>query len=403
MNILETIKSAFSSVLSNKMRTLLTMLGIIIGIGSVIMITSIGQGSQSKITGEFDKLGAGRLDISLKDRTDFNPNHMLSVDDVNILKSHPEVNYVAPIVVSPMSKIRLKNPKDDKNCMVIGITGEGRFLYQFELVAGRLIMDADNKSKSNVAVINDSVAKKVFGSTDVVGQKILIKTYRGTFKPTIIGIIKDPYAALGSLIGADIPTEVYMPLEVTKQHFGIDYLEQISVIVKDPNTMESVGKQLVAMLDRKHRTEDTYRANSVMKNLDQFNQILGVITAFISFVAGISLVVGGVGVMNIMLVTVTERTREIGIRKSLGAKNRDILLQFLIESVILTFIGGLIGILLGYLGGYGVGKFMKITPVLSPLIIMLAFTISSGIGIVFGVYPANKASKLDPIEALRYE
>ncbi|NMA84709.1 MAG: FtsX-like permease family protein [Epulopiscium sp.] len=403
MNLIESMKSALLSVFANKMRAFLTMLGIIIGISSVIMITSIGQGSQAALTGEFDKLGVSMLTISLKDASKASARDRLVMDDMEVIRSHPEVFNVTPIYQAMGAEIQLRNPKEYRHSMLIGVNESYKDISAFDFLYGRFLIEADVQAKSKVAVIDNNLAKEIFGYEDVVGQQIAIQVKQVKHPFTIIGVVKDPMGGFASLFPDQIPAMIYMPISAVHDLYGTDHIQSIAVSIENVDKINETSLELTKMLEKKHRNEDQYYVQSSTESLDVINTVLGYFTAFISFVAGISLLVGGIGVMNIMLVTVTERTREIGIRKSLGARNKDIRTQFLIEAVILTMIGGIIGILLGYLGGLGIGSLMNITPKVSLAIVLFTVTLSSIIGIIFGVYPANKAAKLDPIEALRYE
>lgn len=403
MDFFESIKYASGSIMANKMRSLLTMLGIVIGIGSVIMITSIGSGSQSQITGEFDKIGANTMSISLKDFESYDMTDRLTFSDVDVVKMHPEVTYVTPVSYYSGSKLKLRTPGETKYATVYGVNGDYPYVEHLEMKRGRFINDDDDKARRKVAIIYDNIAVRLFGREDAVGDEISVSTENGNQKFTVIGIVKNPMADFEAMFGDNIPTMVMLPIRTTHQIFGKDQVQQIALAVKDINKLNDTASELNKMLEMKHKVKDKYSVNTTLKNLEQVNKVLSTITAFVGFVAGISLLVGGIGVMNIMLVTVTERTREIGIRKSIGAKDGDILMQFLIEAVIITLIGGVIGMLLGYLGGIGVGSLIKVTPKVSILAVVITVTVSSLVGIIFGVYPAARAAKLDPIEALRYE
>ena len=403
MNLVESVKSAFRSVFSNKMRSFLTMLGIIIGISSVIMITSIGQGSQAALTGEFDKLGVNMLTISLKDPSKATSRDQLIIEDMEIIKNHPQVTSVTPLYQGGNAQIQLRNPKEYRSSILIGVNESYKDISALNFIYGRFLIDTDVKMKSKVAIIDDGLAKVIFGYDDVIGQQIYVQVKQVKHPFTVIGVIKNPMGDFASLFPDQMPTMLYMPIGAVHDLYGTNRIQNFAVAIQDKDKINDTSLELTKMLEKKHRNENQYYVQSATESLDVVNKVLGYFTAFISFVAGISLLVGGIGVMNIMLVTVTERTREIGIRKSLGAKNKDIRIQFLIEAMILTIIGGLIGMALGYLGGLGIGSLMKIAPKVSFIVVSLTVTLSSMIGIIFGVYPANKAAKLDPIEALRYE
>lgn len=402
MNFIESIKSAFRSVFSNKMRSFLTMLGIIIGISSVIMITSVGNGAQNSISKEFESFGANMLQISLKSWQDTDYSNYLREKDIEIIKKHPSIKYISGLSYKS-AKTKLKNPKETRKTQLLGVHPDYNLIAPIDIIHGRYVTDNDNMSRGKVAIIDDALANKIFGYEDCTGEKISVITWRGTYKLSVVGVYKNPNGILASAFADQMPSQIYLPVNTIQSLFGNNYYDQIVATLDDSSKSSSTALEIVDMLDRSHRIDDTYYVQNSADQLKEINKVLGLITMFISFVAAISLLVGGVGVMNIMLVTVTERTREIGIRKSLGAKNRDIKVQFLIESMILTFIGGTIGFILGYLGGYLVGLKMKITPSVSPFMVILTISISCGIGILFGVYPASKAAKLDPIEALRYE
>ena len=410
MNIIEQITSAFSNVFSNKMRTFLTMLGIIIGISSVIMITSVGVGIKTMMDSEFDKLGSNLIVIYLKGwMNNVKDKDYLTDEDVELIKSHPNIEYVAPYI-SSNAEVTLRD-RSKLYCSVTGTTAEYRNQGNMDLAYGRFLNASDNIGGTRSAVIDEWMAKAMFGYTNVVG-----KTFRAEFGDyedtlTIVGILETDEDDMG-VVSTHSQGEIFMPIKKVydyKDSEDKDIIDNIYAGVKDTDKLTQTSNEILRLLSISHDNTDYYAIESYMDQVKMITKIIDGITAFIGFVAAISLVVGGVGVMNIMLVTVTERTREIGIRKSLGATNSNIRTQFLIEAIILSLTGGLIGVILGYLGSLAIGAVVSVlanidfTPVLSLYIITMVVIISSSIGIIFGVYPATKAAKLDPIEALRYE
>ncbi|MCL1988761.1 MAG: ABC transporter permease [Firmicutes bacterium] len=403
MNIFESVTSAIYSVFANRMRSILTMLGIIIGIAAVIMITSLGQGFQNSVNDLFAGIGAGAMQVSMSGQNSANitQSDLLTIESANFLLSHPNVDSISPIS-SQNARVVTRNPQESTRVTVLGTTAAFREIQEVDVRAGRFLAEIDIVNAAPVTVIDARLAREVFGRADVVGERIRVINDRGAIELTVIGVYRDIDMMAGMF---SMPTTIYIPITLLQgSNFrGNEFVDAIFVNSRELERLDQTGFELARMLSIKHGNEDRYNVQSMMSQIDMVNDILGMITGFVGLVAAISLIVGGIGVMNIMLVTVTERTREIGIRKSLGATDGNIQFQFLVEAIILTATGGLIGIVLGYYGGFALGSIIDMTPAVDIGIVVGTVIVSSLIGIVFGVYPARKAAKLDPIEALRYE
>jgi putative ABC transport system permease protein len=374
------------------------MLGIIIGIASVIMITSIGSGFQATVNGAFEEMGLNGIQIFPNRGVSLVASDMLTMADEALLKQHPEAASVAPFWQSRGS-VKLKNPKETESFYLIGTTDAYKTIQPVNLSYGRFIADADVQKKARVAIIDERLAVKIFGRKDATGGKFQTTFWFGTVEYTVIGIVKlDAMSALFSTTPV-----IYVPITQALAMYSTKNVDSLYITVKNTDTIEQTAIELNRLLETSHRNTGKYRIENVMQQMEAINTVFSSVTAFVSFVAAISLLLGGIGVMNIMLVTVTERTREIGIRKALGATDGNISFQFLVEAVILTAAGGIIGIAAGYAGSVSVGNLIRLKANLSVPMVILTVCLSSLIGIVFGVYPARKAAKLDPIDALRYE
>jgi len=407
MSIFENIKSAFKNVFSNKMRTFLTTLGIIIGIAAVIAITSVGNGSQAQITEQFDSLGVGRITVSLRSNSPRNTvtSDALTYEDYEELKEMDDIKSISPVYNGNNASVKLLDPKETNNASITGVTPDYQSIMAPTMLYGRYISDSDVEAKSKVVVINDTTAEKIFGycNQSVIGEKISIKTWQGSSKYTVIGISENSNADTESLYENEYPEKMVIPITSAFRLFNRKTLANIVLVAEDADNADTLCSVITDKLSQIHKNSDKYTAESAAEQMEAMTEVTGTVTMLISGVAAISLIVGGIGVMNIMLVTVTERTREIGIRKSIGAKNKDIMLQFVVEAVILTGIGGILGVIFGWGFGMVAGNLMGVSSVVSVNSVLTAVAISTAIGIVFGVYPARKAALLDPIEALRYE
>ncbi len=403
MNLFENIKMAIDSIVSNKMRSFLTMLGIIIGISSVISIVSLGVGGQNTITGEFEKIGVSTIRITVK-TTEAETSDYITFKDIEQLKEKISyIKYAAPITYQQGIA---STEKKSKTAMIYGSNEDYFFIDNLELLYGRFFNNIEFEEGRAVTVIDETAAKSFFGTSDVVGQSINVGSNTSTKKATIIGVIKSQFGMFESMIDEDMPVIIYMPATYLDRLYSRQSkISDLYIMADSKDNAEAAGLLAKNMLMNRHgnRDRDVYKAESLMKQLDQINTVVGIFTAFIAAVAAISLLVGGVGVMNIMLVSVTERTREIGIRKAIGAKTSNIMFQFLTESIIISCIGGIIGLIFGVTGAYLLGQLAGITPSVTPQIVIISIAFASAVGIFFGIYPARKAAKLDPIEALRYE
>ena len=393
MNFIESLKSAIQSLKGNKMRSFLTMLGIIIGISSVITMSAIGKGGQENITGNLKEGGYGKFTISVdKQDEEFRWKYLL--DDSIIEK------------IRESGKFKAVSPK----MMFLSVTTpDFEEIDKINIVYGRNILPFEYESGEKVITIDQLTARALFtNEKNAVGQTVeLSQGRRGndiTYK--IVGVYKNPLEQMIKIMGGRrIPRFVRMPLNTYDKLFDLQSGGYTSLIVegKDPEKLaESMtdAKKLMADITG---IEELYEVNAESNAAASFDNILSTLNIFVTFVAGISLFVGGIGVMNIMLVSVIERTKEIGIRKAIGATNGDIMIQFLMESIILTGLGGILGIIIGILLGLGIGFVVKIPPIFSTISIISSLIVSTVIGIVFGVTPAKKAAQLNPVDALRSE
>ncbi|MDO4284450.1 MAG: ABC transporter permease [Eubacteriales bacterium] len=399
--ILEYIKIALMNIRNNKGRSFLTMLGIIIGITSVIMIISIGNGLHGQVNDELNSLGGGMIYLSL----DYNKtDQTMTQDDLDALQEAvPHIRGISPSMTTIGTAIGRKGTFD----AYLYMGTEGYLYYSSEdIIRGRYYSRADVESAAPVCVMRKSDAIKLFGTDDVIGKTIEVDLWGMSQDYTIVGIRDDNASTLVNMaMGMDYTLSLEVPY-TSVASFGYWTEDFTDVYVfATPEYSTEVAQESITFLENRLqlRGENAVSMQSFSDVTSQFDTILNYITMFIALVAAISLLVGGIGVMNIMLVSVTERTREIGIRKALGARTGSILLQFLAEAGIITLLGGLIGIVLGLLGASVICSALGFTASIDPGVILAATIFSSAVGIFFGIYPARKAAKLSPIEALRHE
>jgi putative ABC transport system permease protein len=403
MDWLESTSMAAKTLTSNKLRTGLTMLGMIIGNSSVIAMIGIGQGAQRLASEQFESLGPNVLFVSpgsqnARQRTTNFPQTLVWDDAKAIASQVPTVREVAP---QRQSQISMTYGGKNRSTLVVGTTPEFLTVRDFDVAKGRFINDYDLDRNKRIVVLGADVAEQFFGAVDPIGEKIRIRNT--SFE--VVGVLQ----AKGSFLGSNQDDSVYVPLSTTANlltgrtsPYGLN-VTIISISAIDEASIPAAEFQITNLLRLRHkiRTEDDFTVQTQKDILRIVGTITGGLTALLAAIAAVSLLVGGIGIMNIMLVSVTERTQEIGLRKAIGASERDILTQFMIEAVMLSAAGGVMGTIVGVGAIVLVATFSPLQAVASPAAIILAVTVSGTIGLVFGVFPARQAARLDPIVALR--
>ena len=421
MKFSNSLKTAVVGLTTNKARSALTVLGIVIGIASVILMMSLGQGVQNLIVGQivsmgsntifvepgsFDgKAGGGSMMQSMSEEMSIKT---LTYEDAVAIKRESTVKYAA---AATFGSARAVYRNADKKITYMGITPDMLKINDVRPIAGRDFTEADTQGAERVAYLGYKISSDLFGEEDPVGKTIRVKNVNFL----VIGVAEEQ----GTQMFMNLDESIYVPLKTAQRLLlGTEHVQWIVVQAKSDDVINETVENIRLLLRERHNiynpegdlSKDDFKAVSQVETTEMLTTITGVLTMFLSSIAAIALLVGGIGIMNIMLVSVTERTREIGLRKAIGARKRDIMLQFLMEATMLTSLGGATGIALGALGAYGTASILRgiegfsdwqmVIPLNS---VIMAFSIAMAIGIVFGIYPARKASKLDPISALRYE
>jgi putative ABC transport system permease protein len=413
----ENVRVALDGLLANKLRSTLTMLGVIIGVGAVIALMSIGEGAQASITEQINSIGSNLIFVSAGARgmgpvQGAGGSASLTYEDAQAIADPHNVPDAVAVAPEFGQNTQVIFGNENINVSATGVTPEYQLAYNgMKMANGRFIEDRDVDGRSNVAVLGYQSALDLFGGFDPLGQKIKVAMPDGgKVSLTVVGVLAEQNSSGMS----DPNEEVFVPISTAqtkifngRNSLGEFIVGSVSVMAASENQADAVVDEITALLRKRHdiapSEDDDFFVMNQADMLAMANQITGILTAFLGAIAGISLLVGGIGIMNIMLVSVTERTREVGLRKAVGARKGDILIQFLLEAVVLSVLGGLLGILLGT----GLGKLVDLTglmnSVVTPDSVLLAVGFSVAVGLFFGIYPANQAAKLNPIEALRYE
>lgn len=391
MNFLQGMKMALKSIWSNKLRSLLTMLGIIIGVTAVIALVALGQGATKSVTDQVQGLGTNLLTVNIIGRG--SSSTLSEADATGLSEGVDGIKYIAPASTQNAS---VKVGTKSVSVNVVGTNADYADVRDYEVASGRYLSQIDLDVRQKVAILGSSTATDLFGFSDPVGEYVLINGTR--YK--VVGLLEEK----GSTTNGSNDEVVMIPLTSAERLFKTKGVRTIYVQVETEDRIDAVQAGLEQNLNEKFRgNTDSYRVFNQTDVLSTLTSVNDTLTLALAGIAGISLLVGGIGIMNIMLVSVTERTREIGIRKAIGAKRRDVLVQFLIESMVLSGLGGLLGIGLGVGAAKGASAAFDMDIAFSAQVILIAFIFSVAIGVIFGLFPANKAAKLKPIEALRFE
>lgn len=388
MIFFQSIRMALMSITGNKVRSFLTMLGIIIGVSSVILLVSVGQGVTGQISGQLSDLGTNQIAVMITGRGAVNS---LEYDEVMAYAKLPGVDLVSPSISSNITaKYRTKN----KSVPLEGVTPSYEQVKDFHVQSGRFLLDIDNQYRQRVALIGSSTAKKLYGTENPVGQDLQLNG--NTFK--IVGLLQTK----GTSLTGSNDDKILIPLASAERLLQSKGIQNFTLKVLSDKDVAPVKSTLGSILDKKFlKAKDAYFVYDSKEIMDTVKKTTNTLSIGLAGIAGISLIVGGIGIMNIMIVSVNERTREIGIRKAIGAKKRDVLLQFMMESIFLSTLGGVIGIGAGLGFTWLVGKFTSLQVGYAWNMVTISFLFSLFIGVFFGLMPANKAARLRPIYALR--
>jgi putative ABC transport system permease protein len=410
MNLIESVRIALRSLAANKLRSALTMLGIIIGVGAVIALVAAGAGAQAQVTEQFQSLGSNLLVVTpgaARFRgVSFGASSGKSLTNADVDAIGQLGTAIVAIAPEYDSRAQVVYGSQNTQTTVDGVTPEYLTVRNWQVASGRFIEDLDIKSQAKVVALGATVATDLFGSAGANPLGKMVKINRENYQ--VIGVMASKGSAGGFENQDDL---VFIPLSTAQVRFGgagNTTVQSISVQAASADKMDLAQAQLTAIMRARHGLTGSQSNDFIIQNQTQMVQIVQetsqTFTVLLSSIAAISLVVGGIGIMNIMLVSVTERTREIGIRKAVGAKRRDILSQFLVEAVVLGFVGGVVGVLAGYAGAQLVTPLLGGTRALvTSGSVVMAMTVSIAVGLFFGIYPASRAAALHPIDALRYE
>ncbi|MDO5298884.1 MAG: ABC transporter permease [Clostridia bacterium] len=406
--MMQTINMAFKAIAGNKARSFLTMLGVIIGVLSVIVLVAIGQGTTASVTESISSMGTNLLMVSIQTRSvgrggfggmgggnsrssSAKGTVILKLDDLLTLEEDDSILYVSPTV---SGNLTVKAGSTNTTASVVGVLPAYANIINQGVQEGRYIIDADVDNRSAVCVIGVDLAEDLFGNTNVVGNTLHIdgRAFR------IVGVLESK----GTSMSGSSDDSLVIPFTLAQRMLDSTTISSIYISAADSTSVDAAQEVVENFLYKKYQDDSTYSVMNQTQMLETVNETASTLSLMLGGIAGISLLVGGIGIMNIMLVSVTERTREIGIRKAIGAKRRNILLQFLIESVVISGMGGLLGLALGYALMRALEGVLGMTLSMSLGVAELAIGFSMAVGVIFGLYPANKASKLKPIDALHY-
>ncbi len=391
MNLVESFRLAFDGLRANKMRSFLTMLGVIIGVGAVVALVSVGTGTRDEVTSEVRALGSNLVivmpanargrDLRVEDAT------MIEERVSGVLHSVPHLRRSATVLWTGRSA----------DTSVVGSTQFLAEVQSHPVERGRFLSGQDIVYRRQVAVLGATPRESLFGLRDPLGQEVCVAGYPFT----IVGVLQRK--GQGGIFTPDPDDQVVIPISTAQRILGTTRLNSIYVGIDESTPADLATNHIRRLLELRFNDDEAVEVFSQQQILAAVGNVTGILTILLGAIAGISLLVGGIGIMNIMLVSVTERTREIGVRKAVGGKNRDILAQFLVESVIISVTGGAIGIALGMLGSFGISRLGNVPSVVSPGWVVTAFGFAAAVGLFFGIYPAMRAARLDPIEALRHD